>query len=228
MASAKFLHLHPQAIDRKMIRLVTFFLVSLSVSAIPFTAMAQAGPARVQLERFTDGLDSLYARFNQQVITADGLVEDESSGQLWIVHPNRFRWEYGGDFPELVIANGEKVWLYDEMLEQVTIKPQSSLTADSPLMLLTDLSQLDVQFDVRELGDNGGLDLLELRAKSQESQFERILLGMENDKVLLMAMEDAFGLRTEIRFRDIQRNPQLRDELFHFTPPDGVDVIGDF
>ena len=228
MASEKFLRHHPRVIDRNMIRLVTLFLVSLSVLTIPFAAMAQAGPARAQLERFTDGLDSLDAHFSQRVLTADGLVADETSGQLWIVHPNRFRWEYGGDFPELLIADGEKVWMYDEMLEQVTIKPQSSLTADSPLMLLTDLSQLDVQFDVRELGDSNGLDLLELKAKSQESQFERILLGLENDKVLLMAMEDAFGLRTEIRFSDIKRNPQLKDELFHFTPPDGVDVIGDF
>jgi len=211
-----------------MIRLAVTLLISLSVFVASSAAMAQDGPARAQLERFTRELNSLDARFDQQVITEDGLVEEESSGQLWISHPNRFRWEYGGDFPELVIADGERVWLYDEMLEQVTIKPQSSLTADSPLMLLTDLSQLDVQFDVRELGDNDGLDLLELRAKSQESQFERILLGLENDKVVLMAMEDSFGLRTEIRFREIKRNPGLKDELFHFIPPDGVDVVGDF
>ena len=179
------------------------------------------------MERFTQGLKSLHARFDQQIINTDGQVEEKSSGQLWIVHPDQFRWEYGGDFPELVVADGEKVWLYDEMLEQVTIRQQSSLTADSPLTLLTDLSQLDTQFDVRELGDDSGLDLLELRAHNPESQFERILLGLGEDKVRLMTMEDAFGLRTEIRFRDIKRNPQLKEELFHFTPPEGVDVIGD-
>lgn len=190
--------------------------------------MAQAGPARAQLEQFANELKTLEASFEQKIITTGGLVEDESSGQLWIAHPNRFRWEYGGDFPELVIADGEKVWLYDEMLEQVTIKQQSNLTSDSPLMLLTDLSQLDAQFDVRELGNANGLDLLELKPRDAESQFERILLGLENDSVKLMTMEDAFGLRTEIRFRDIRRNPELGDELFQFTPPDGVDVIGDF
>ena len=210
-----------------MNRLAVSFLATLSILAIPLTVTAQSGPARVQLEQFTNGLESLHARFDQQVINADGLVEEKSSGQLWIAHPNRFRWEYGGDFPELVVADGEKVWLYDEMLAQVTIKQQSSLTSDSPLTLLTDLSQLDVQFDVRELGDDSGLDLLELRAHNPESQFERVLLGLDDDKVLLMAMEDAFGLRTEIRFKDIKRNPQLNEELFHFTLPEGVDVIGD-
>ncbi len=211
-----------------MNRLAFSFLAALLILAIPPAVTAQSGPARVQLERFTEGLKSLHARFDQQIINADGLVEEKSSGQLWIAHPNRFRWEYGGDFPELVVADGEKVWLYDEMLEQVTIRQQSSLTADSPLTLLTDLSQLDVQFDVRELGGDSGLELLELRAHNPESQFERVLLGMVDDKVLLMAMEDAFGLRTEIRFKDIERNPPLDEKLFHFTPPEGVDVIGDF
>ncbi len=210
-----------------MNRLTVTFLVMLSILAIPSAVTAQAGPARVQLERFTEGLQSLHARFDQQIINADGLVEEKSSGQLWIAHPNRFRWEYGGDFPELVVADGKKVWLYDEMLEQVTIRQQSSLTADSPLTLLTDLSQLDVQFDVRELGGDSGLELLELRARNPESQFERVLLGLVDDKVQLMAMEDAFGLRTEIRFKDIKRNPPLNEDLFHFTPPEGTDVIGD-
>ncbi len=204
------------------------FLVTLLVLAIPSIVTAQSGPARVQLERFTNGLKSLHARFDQLVINADGLVEENSSGQLWIAHPNRFRWEYGGKFPELMVADGEKIWLYDEMLEQVTIRQQSSLTSDSPLTLLTDLGQLDGQYAVRELGDDSGLDLLELRARNPESQFERVLLGLDDDKVILMIMEDVFGLRTEIRFKDIERNPQLNEELFHFTPPEGVDVIGDF
>ena len=219
---------HRRAIDCIMIRLAVSFLAALAILAIPSAVTAQSGPARAQLERFTNGLESLHARFDQQIINTDGLVEETSSGQLWITHPNRFRWEYGGDFPELVVADGEKVWLYDEMLEQVTIRQQSSLTADSPLTLLTDLSQLDVQFAVRELGNDSGLDLLELRAHNPESQFERVLLGLDDDKVVLMAMEDAFGLRTEIRFRDIERNPPLNEELFRFTPPEGVDVIGDF
>ena len=217
-----------RAIDCNMIRLTVSFLATLAILAIPSAVMAQSGPARVQLERFTYELRTLHARFEQQIINADGLVEEKSSGQLWIAHPNRFRWEYGGNFPELVVANGEKVWLYDEMLEQVTIRQQSSLTADSPLTLLTDLSQLDVQFAVRELGGDSGLDLLELSAHNPESQFERVLLGLNDDKVLLMAMEDAFGLRTEIRFMNIERNPQLNEELFNLTPPEGVDVIGDF
>ena len=194
--------------------------------AAPPATMAQAGPARAQLEQFAHELESLYAHFDQQVLKPDGLVEDKSSGEVWLLRPNRFRWQYGGEFPELVVADGQKVWLYDEMLEQVTIKEQSFMTSDSPLMLLTDVSRLEEQFEVRELGGDSGLQLLELRSHNPESEFERILLGLNNGELLLMAMEDAFGLRTEIRFREIQRNPPLEEKLFQFTPPEGVDVIG--
>ena len=209
-----------------MKQLVILLAVILPFLAAPPAAMAQAGPARAQLEQFAHELESLYAHFDQQVLKPDGLVEDKSSGEVWLLRPNRFRWQYGGEFPELVVADGQKVWLYDEMLEQVTIKEQSFMTSDSPLMLLTDVSRIEEQFEVRELGGDSGLQLLELRSRNPESEFERILLGLDKGELLLMAMEDAFGLRTEIRFREIQRNPTLDEKLFQFTPPEGVDVIG--
>jgi len=202
-------------------------LLPLSLLTTQTPAMAQAGPARTQLEQFSQELRSLQASFDQVVISADGAIQDESTGRLWLRRPLLFRWEYGGDFPELLVADGDHVWLYDEMLEQVTVSEQSRLSSDSPLTLLTDLSHLDEQFEVRELGDDNGMHLLELQSRSEESEFERVLLGLQDETLLLMAMEDAFGLRTEIRFRDIQRNPKLDISLFHFDPPAGVDVIGD-
>jgi outer membrane lipoprotein carrier protein len=191
-------------------------------------AMAQSGPARSQLEQFSQDLQTLQASFDQLVMGTDGSVEDESAGRLWLSRPQLFRWEYGGDFPELLVADGEHVWIYDEMLEQVTVKDQSRLSSDSPLTLLTDLSRLDEQFEVRELGDDNGMQLLELKARRQDAEFERVLLGLRGQTLVLMAMEDAFGLRTEIRFRDIERNPPLDRDLFRFDPPPDTDVLGDY
>lgn len=185
------------------------------------------GPARALLERFTAGLDSLHARFEQKVIANDGEVQDRSAGEVWLQRPQRFRWAYGGDFPELVVADGERVWIYDEALEQVTVKDQSEAAADSPLTLLTDSGRLERQFEVREAGEASGLQLLELRSRSADSGFERVLLGFDGEALRLMIMEDAFGLRTELRFDAIRRNPELDPALFRFVPPEGVDVIGD-
>lgn len=214
-------------------RFVTFALLLsllLSAAAAPGQDSQDApegNPARALLDRFTTDLQSLHARFEQQVIGSDGEVQDASSGEVWLQQPQRFRWAYGGDFPELVVADGERVWIYDEALEQVTVKSQSEAAADTPLNLLTEPGKLDEQFEVREAGELRGLQLLELRSRSRESDFERVLLGLDGEAVKLMIMEDAFGLRTELVFRDVVRNPELDAALFQFDPPEGADVIGE-
>jgi len=190
-------------------------------------ALAAPGSAREQLNHFSTGLESLHARFDQKVISSDGAVQDSSGGEVWLSRPRRFRWEYGGDFPELIVADGERVWIHDVTLEQVTVREQSAAEADSPLAILIEPARLDKEFTVREAGEAFGLQLLELTPGEQETEFERILLGLRGDSLELMIMEDAFGLRTEIRFEQIERNPLLDASLFIFEPPDGVDLIGD-
>lgn len=227
MAREKFWRLRRQEINTEMIRItiaLSFFLGSFLGSVM---ALAQEGTARAQLERFSDGLDTLHARFDQRVLSADGEVQDGSSGEVWLRRPGLFRWEYGGDFPEWVIADGKNIWIYDEVLEQVTVRNQSDAAVNSPLTLLTDLAQLDAQFEVRESGQAEQFHLLELRSRSSESDFERVLLGLADNILQLMIMEDAFGLRTEIRFQQVERNPELNPELFTFEPPESADVIGE-
>lgn len=203
-----------------------FATAVLLLTVSPCAVVAQ-GPARAQLNAFSSGLDTLHASFTQLVIGTDSELQDSSSGQVWMSRPERFRWEYGGDYPEIVVADGRRIWIYDEMLEQVTVKDQAVAALDSPLMLLTDPGRLDEQFEVREAGQADDSALLELTSRNAESEFERILLGLKDGQLVLMIMEDAFGLRTEIRFFGIQRNPSLDADLFRFTPPDGSDVIGD-
>jgi len=194
---------------------------------LTLAASAQTDSARSQLERFSNGLETLHARFDQRVIGNDGVVQDASAGEVWLQRPDRFRWEYGGEFPEQVVADGQRIWIYDEALEQVTVREQSQAALDSPLVLLTEPQRIDQQFEVREAGDDGTTTLLELRARNAEAEFERILLGLRNDRIALMIVEDAFGLRTELHFQDVVRNPVVEPGLFVFEPPEGVDVIGD-
>jgi outer membrane lipoprotein carrier protein len=208
-------------VNRSMLTLCTCLLAF----ALPSRdVMAEA--AREQLDAFSAGLDTLQARFSQRVVNRDGLVEDESEGRVWLSRPNLFRWAYGGEFPELVVADGEKIWIYDESLEQITVRDQALATVDSPLSILTQPDLLDERFEVREAGDDAGLQLLELRARDAEMEFERLLLGLRDATLELLIVEDAFGLRTEFRFWDVERNPRIDPGLFRFTPPPGVDVIG--
>ena len=202
---------------------LTFFFCTLCLTALQANP---AGPARSELERFTSGLRSFKADFTQTVKSQDGRVQDQTHGQIWLQTPDKLRWVYGGEYPETIVADGANIWVYDESLEQVTVKPQSDNATDSPLMLLADISLLDEQFAVAELGDFDEMSLLELKSLDDESEFERILLGLDAEGIRLMAMEDAFGQRTEIHFDNILKNSPVEPQLFKFEPPEGADVVG--
>lgn len=184
------------------------------------------GPARSELEKFSNGLETLQVDFTQVVKSQDGSIQDKTYGNAWLQSPDKLRWVYAGDFPEIIVADGNDVWMYDEVLEQVTIKPQSNNVADTPLLILTDISQLDQRFMVTELGDFEDMYLLELKSRDDESQFERILVGVDDSGIRMMIMEDAFGQRTEIHFTNILRNADVGADVFSFTPPEGTDVVG--
>jgi outer membrane lipoprotein carrier protein len=202
----------------------TIFIVNFLCASI---LMADdPGPARTQLERFAEGLDTFQADFIQTVRSQDGRVQDETRGSAWLKIPDKLRWVYSGDYPEVIVADGTNLWIYDESLDQVTVKPQSDDAADSPLMLLADISLLDEQFSVTELGDFEDMSLLELRSLDTETEFERILLGLDDNGVRMMIMEDAFGQRTEIRFDQVRKNPALDPQLFSFDPPPDADLVG--
>lgn len=185
------------------------------------------GPARSELEKFSNGLETLQIDFTQVVKSQDGSIQDKTYGNAWLKSPDKLRWVYAGKFPEIIVADGSDVWIYDETLEQVTIKPQSNNVADTPLLILTDISRLDEQFLVAELGDFEGMHLLELKSRDEESQFERILVGVDAGGIRMMIMEDAFGQRTEIRFTNMVRNADVDADVFSFTPPAGTDVVGE-
>lgn len=191
-----------------------------------FAGANEAGSAREELEQFAASLERFQAEFTQTVKSGDGRIQDQTQGEVWLQKPDRLRWVYSGEYPEIIVADGKNIWVYDESLEQVTVKPQSEEATDSPLMILADASKLDQQFQVTELGDFEGMDLLELKSLDSESEFERILLGLDPDGIRLMAMEDAFGQRTEIHFQNVKVNAPVDPGLFRFTPPKGTDVVG--
>ncbi|HET9485542.1 MAG TPA: outer membrane lipoprotein chaperone LolA [Xanthomonadales bacterium] len=198
-------------------------LLSLSV-----VATAHAGPARDRLEAFTKGLDALQGEFVQQVYDAEGRLDETSKGSLALKAPRLFRWKYDAPFPQLIVADGDNVWIHDEDLEQVTVRKQSLEEAQSPLTVLTDLAQLDRDYTVTESGAKDGLEWLTLVPKAEEAPFRQALLGFAGSGVLgRMVLEDTLGQRNEISFRNWKVNPPLDAATFRFTPPDGVDVVGE-
>jgi len=203
------------------------FPLLLAFVLIGVAPATHAEAARDRLETFARGLDSLSGEFTQVSISPDGDIQEESHGHLALHAPRQFRWQYVEPFPQLIVADGNNVWIYDEDLEQVTVRSQSQEEAQSPLTVLIDMAQLDRDFKVRPLPPSGDVQWLELNAIAKEPAFKSVRIGLGKQGPQQMILVDLIDNRTEWRFSDWQRNPVLKPDLFRFVPPAGVDVVGE-
>ena len=203
-------------------------LLPLCVAALMMSTVSHAADsARARMEAFSKGMHSVTATFSQSVTDANGHRGDESSGTLALEAPRQFRWETTKPYQQTIVADGSKVWVYEPDLAQVSVRNQSSAETHSPLTVLTDLSQLDKQFSAAESGERDGLSWLKLTSKAKEPEFEYAELGFDATTLQRMLFKDQLGNTTEINFSDWKRNPAIAAGTFKFTPPKGVDVVGD-
>jgi outer membrane lipoprotein carrier protein len=208
-----------------MVRIRTAIL-SAALAAASLAANAQAG-ARDELAKFTRGLKGLEGQFSQQVYDANGKRKETSNGRVALSAPRLFRWEYVKPFPQLIVADGKTVWVYDPDLQQVTKRPQGVEEQNSPLAALIDPTKLDKEFVVKELPDEGGLQWLQLTPRAgADASFQSARLGFNAQGLARMRVIDALGQRTEIAFQDWKRNPKFANSTFRYAPPKGVDVVG--
>ena len=198
---------------------------TVAVAVLPGAAFAGA---RDQLNAFTKGLKGLDGQFSQQVFDAKGKLKESSSGKVALSAPRLFRWEYVKPYPQLIVADGKTVWIYDPDLQQVTKRPQGAEEQNSPLSALIDPGKLDTQFSVKEDAPSAGLQWLVLAPKGNaaEANFRSARLGFGKTGLSKMQVIDALGQRTEIDFSGWKRNPSFPTGTFRYTPPKDVDVIG--
>jgi outer membrane lipoprotein carrier protein len=180
-----------------------------------------------QLQRFLGGLHSFQADFEQVLLDESGAPIEEAKGTLVLARPGRFRWDYREPYPQLIVADGKHVWIYDTELAQVTVKELGEAVGDTPTLLLTSDSSLEKRFLMQSAGKRDGLEWVSLEPKSSDVSFSEIRLGLERGELTRMELVDSFGQTTELYFHNIVKNAKVRPELFSFTPPAGVDVIGD-
>ncbi len=189
-------------------------------------APALAGPGRDRLDAFLDGLDAFQAEFDQVLLDENKQPVDESTGTVYLLRPGRFRWDYRAPYPQLIVADGEQVWMYEPELAQATVRPQQDILGATPAALLSATEPVDTRFIVEELGTrDDGSDWLSLKPKESNASFVAIRIGFDGDTLKVMELEDSFGQTTRLTFRELSRNPALDRGLFAFEPPAGTDII---
>jgi len=180
-----------------------------------------------RLKTFLASVQALEAGFSQQVVDSRGVVLEDSSGTVVMQRPGRFRWNYTRPFERVIVADGERIWLYEADLAQVTIRRLSASIGDTPAALLTGRESVLDRFDVARSWPEDGLAYVRLVPRSADADFAAVSLAFDGAVLRRLVLDDRLGQQTRIDLTDVRVNPKVPPGQFRFEPPAGVDVIDD-
>ena len=209
------------------------FVASLLLTATIFVAPGQlyaeeltAEDGLARLEDYVSRVSSLSAGFHQQLLDEQKNLIQESRGTLKIMRPGRFRWDYEDPYVQVVVSDGEKLWLYDEDLAQASVRSLAGSLADTPAMLLSGEGDIAGSYNVERVYSQDDETWLVLTPKKQDTDFNGVSLGFSGEQLRYMELTDNLDQITRIEFLDIRANLPFDASVFAFEVPEGVDVIG--
>jgi outer membrane lipoprotein carrier protein len=168
------------------------------------------------------------ATFNQITSSSKGSRLQTAHGQLWISKPSRFRWHAEPPMEQVLVADGEMLWLYDPDLEQVTIQKMEPAMATLPVLILTgNVTRLSQDFIIDHYEDETG-DHFSFRPKADAESFKLVLMLVKEGQIKRIDITDTLNQETSIVLTNIQTEESFPKDMFQFQVPDGTDVIRDF
>jgi outer membrane lipoprotein carrier protein len=185
---------------------------------------AHAGPIE-KLRAFIEQTRSARAIFTQTVADSSGKISQQSSGTVQFQRPGRFRWTYSKPYEQLIVGDGENLWVYDKDLNQVTQRKLGKALGSSPAALLAGADDVEKYFSLNALGKKGKLDWLEVRPYDEDSLFDKVRMGFNRNTLEVMELYDHFGQKTIIKLSRLERNPVTPADTYTFTIPEGADVV---
>ena len=176
---------------------------------------------------FNTATKTATAHFEQQVMDRSGKVTDRASGTFAFARPGKFRWTYEKPHKQVLVADGQKLYIHDPDLNQVTVKSMQGAISSTPAALLAGREDITALFTLRDAGSADGLNWVEASPKAQDTGFEKVRLGLQGRQLAAMELHDQLGGHTMLRFSDLKANAPVSPDTFRFTPPKGADVIED-
>jgi outer membrane lipoprotein carrier protein len=191
-------------------------------------ALVQAS-ALDQFKSFAATTKSAKGEFTQRVVKADNAGKPKTSGtstgSFIFARPGKFIWTYEKPYEQLLQADGEKLYIYDKDLNQVTVKKLGNALGSSPAAILFGSNDLEKNFKLKEAGARDGLEWLEATPKTKDTTFDRIEIGLRDGVPAAMELYDSFGQVSLLSFKKFDKNPAIPADRFKFVVPEGADVL---
>lgn len=186
---------------------------------------AQAASAEEELRRFVETVRSLQGRFVQTQTDEHGEIVSSGAGTVAIARPGRFRWAYERPYEQLMVCDGQRIWVYEPDLAQATVRPAAETLAGTPAELLAQDAKLSERFVIEDRGQDGGHRRVHLKPRAENSEFQSIELWLREGVPYRLRFTDPLGGASDVELRDLRVNVSLGDDLFGFQPPPGTEVV---
>ena len=167
------------------------------------------------------------AQFTQTVVDRNGRAMKSANGTFELSRPGKFRWSVEKPYKQLLVGDGQRVWVYDEDLNQVIVRKVGDALGGTPAALLSGNQDVERAFAWSDLPAVNGLEWLGATPLASDAPFTEIRIGFDAKGLAALEIVDAFGQKSVVRFTNVERNPKFTPDLFRFAPPKGADVIGD-
>jgi outer membrane lipoprotein carrier protein len=205
-------------------RILSMLLLAV-MAAVVVPAQADDTAAVARLTALLSQAKTLTGRFSQLTLDGSGTQLQETAGEMALQRPGLFRWHTDAPAEQLLVSNGQKVWLYDPDLQQVTIQVMDQRLTHTPALLLSgDVSKISENFEVTFKEGGSVVDFI-LKPKAKDSLFDNLRLSFRNSVINDMQLVDSVGQRTNILFLGVKMNEPVSASQFSFEIPAGVDVI---
>ncbi len=186
------------------------------------------GAALEQFRTFVAATKSARGEFSQRMVKEEGgklHTSSASIGTFLFARPGKFIWSYQKPYEQVLQADGEKLYIYDKDLNQVTVRTLGNAIGSSPAAILFGSNDLEKNFTLSEAGTRDGIEWLQAIPKAKDTQFEKIGIGLKEGVPVAMELRDSFGQVSLLSFTKFEKNPSLPGTQFKFVMPKGADVL---
>ncbi len=176
-------------------------------------------------------VDSYKAKFDQELFSvSQGKVVTRGAGEVMYKKPGRMVWRYTEPEEHLYVTDGETIWDYSPAdKEAYLLKVEDALYKSFLLGLGEIREDFEVSFRAgRRMNSQGRYQLaLVPKSRAERESLGTVTLYVSPDDFMVKETElvDALGNRNRIRFKDMEMNPEIADEVFEWKPPKGTKVI---
>ncbi|MBI5716503.1 MAG: outer membrane lipoprotein chaperone LolA [Burkholderiales bacterium] len=183
-----------------------------------------------RLREFAREVKGGEAAFTQTVTSADGARRKVSTGTFSFLRPNRFRFAYAKPSEQLIVSDGQKVWIHDPDLNQATSRPLAKALGQTPAALLAGATP-EREFELVAEGQREGLEWLKATPKAKEgASFQAMRVAFRGKELAAVEIIDNFGQRSLLQFSGwvapgATAAAVPAPERFRFVPPQGAEVV---